>query len=124
MGDVDLDRAEALLKSARSAYGTGDIGGVAGLSYHALEAAASFLIETINGHDPGGHGGRMRRVSELLSICNSELDRVWRARNVDFYGNERIGEPKRLITIEEVRDSLETAERVLEEIKSMANETP
>jgi HEPN domain-containing protein len=124
MGDVDLDRAEALLKSARSAYGTGDIGGVAGLSYHALEAAASFLIETINGHDPGGHGGRMRRVSELLSICNVELDRVWRARNVDFYGNERIGEPKRLITMEEVRDSLDTAERVLGEIKSMANETP
>jgi HEPN domain-containing protein len=124
MGNVDLDRAEALLKSAKSAYATGDIRGVAGLSYHALEAAASFLIETINGHDPGGHGGRMRRVSELLSICNSELDRVWRARNVDFYGNENIGEPKRLITMEEVRDSLETAERVLGEIKSMANGPP
>lgn len=124
MGDVDLDRAQALLKSARSAYATGDIGGVAGLSYHALEAAASFLIETINGHDPGGHGGRIRRVSELLSICNSELHRVWLARNVDFYGNENIGEPKRLITMGEAKDALETTERVLEEIKSMANENP
>jgi HEPN domain-containing protein len=119
MDVLDLERAERLLRSARGNLELGNIAGIAGISYQAIESAATFLIEMVNGQDPAGHSGRRARASELLKICKSELDGLWRVRNVDFYGNEMVGRPKRRITIEEAIESLEAAERVLDQVREM-----
>lgn len=126
MGDLDLERAERLLVSARENLERGHVAGIAGLSYQAIEAAATHLIDIVNGHDPGGHSRRMSRASELLMSCKSELDLLWKARNVDFYGNERVGGPKRCITAAEAWKSLEAAEEIVQQMKELirAEEAP
>jgi HEPN domain-containing protein len=73
----------------------------------------------VNGHDPGRHSKRIARATELLHVCRAEMDRLWEARNIDFYGNVSVGRPKGHITMMEARDSLETAERLIEEVKSL-----
>lgn len=92
---------------------------MAGLSYQAVEAAAAHLIEVVNGHDPGGHSKRMARATQLLHLCKAELDRLWEARNIDFYGNVSIGRPRRRITPEEARDSLDTAKSIIASVKEL-----
>ena len=93
--------------------------GIAGMSYQAVEAAATHLIEMVNGHDPGRHSKRMARATQLLHLCRSEMDRLWRARNIDFYGNVSAGQPKRHITPDEARESLEVAERLVAQVKDL-----
>ena len=119
MVGLDLERAEALLQAARESLGKGRIVGIAGLSYQAVEAAATHLIEMVNGHDPGRHSKRIARATQLLHICRSEMDRLWRARNIDFYGNVSAGQPKRHITQDEARESLEVAERLVAQVKGL-----
>ena len=117
MVDLDLERAEALLGLARENLGRGHTAGIAGLSYQAVEAAATHLIEMVNGHDPGRHSKRIARATQLLHMCRSELDRLWKARNIDFYGNVSAGLPKRHITPGEARESLRAAERLVAQVK-------
>jgi len=93
--------------------------GIAGISYQAVEAAATHLIEMVNGNDPGRHSKRMARATQLLHLCRSEMDRLWRARNIDFYGNVSAGQPKRHITPDEARESLEVAERLVARVKGL-----
>ena len=122
MVEIDLERAEALLVAARENLEAGRIAGVAGLSYQAVEAAATHLIEMVNGRDPGHHSRRMVRATQLLHVCRSEMDRLWRARNLDFYGNVSAGLPKRHVNSEEVRESLGVAERLVAQVKVLVQE--
>ncbi len=117
-----MERAEELLAAARGILKGGRVVGVAGLSYQAVEAAAVHLIEVVNGHDPGGHAKRAYRATQLLHLCKDEMDRLWEARNIDFYGNVSVGQPKRSITHEEVRTSLEAAERLVRQVKVLVGE--
>jgi hypothetical protein len=77
MGDLTLDRAEDLLRTARSILDAGRVAGVAGLSYQAVEAASVHLIRIVNGREPGKHRGRSTRASELLHLCEGEMNRLW-----------------------------------------------
>ena len=122
MGDLTLDRAEKLLSAAREVLEGGHVVGIAGLSYQAVEAAAAHLIKIVNGREPGGHAKRISRATDLLHLCKDELDRLWNARNVDFYGNEFVGEPERRITASEAMESLEIAERLVLQVKRLTKE--
>jgi HEPN domain-containing protein len=122
MGEVTLERAEDLLLTARSILEGDRVAGIAGLSYQAVEAAAVHLIKIVNGHDPGGHYKRAARASELLHLCKDEMERLWKLRNIDFYGNELVGEPERSIGLDEAKDSLETAMRLVAQVKSLLAE--
>ena len=122
MADLDLERAEALLELARENLDKGRVAGLAGLSYQAVEAAATELIIIVNGHDPGGHSKRMVRATQLLHTCRTEMDRLWMARNIDFYGNVSVGLPKRRITQEEAWGSVEVAERLVAEVKALVQD--
>jgi hypothetical protein len=96
--------------------------GVAGLSYQAVEAAATLLIEMVNGHDPGHHSKRILRATQLLHLAKVELDSLWDARNIDFYGNVSVGMPRRQITPKEARDSLGAALRIVAQVKSLLDD--
>ena len=122
MGEVTLERAEDLLLAARSILEGDRVAGIAGLSYQAVEAAAVHLIKIVNGHDPGGHYKRATRASELLHLCKDEMGRLWKLRNIDFYGNVLVGEPERSIGLDEARDSLETAMRLVAQVRSLLEE--
>lgn len=119
MADVgaDIERAEGLLESARGLFHQGDLAGVAGLAYQAFESAMIALTEEINGADPGSHASRRSRAKVLLSSHRDRIDFLWEVRNVDFYGNPMLNQPKRGLTKEEVREALDSVETIIEEIK-------
>ncbi len=118
MGDLTLERAEDLLRTARSILEGGRVAGTAGLSYQAVEAAAVHLIGIDNGKDPGHHHKRVARGSELLRLCQGEMDRLWQLRNIDFYGNVSVGAPERSINLEEARESVGTATRLVAQVRA------
>ena len=95
---------------------------MAGLSYQAVEMAATLLIEMVNGTDPGDHLERRARASELMRLCRKELDDLWEARNIDFYGNVSPGRPRRRMNREEARESLDQASRLIEKVRFFVNE--
>lgn len=98
MAGVDWNRAERLLQSARDLLAQGDLARVAGLAYQAFESALIALTREINGVDPGGHAARRERAKQLLAEHRDKIDRLWEARNIDFYGNPGLNEPKRELT--------------------------
>jgi len=110
MARIDLERAEALLGTARRSFERGDLAGVAGLAYQAFESAVSYLLEEVNGHDQGTHQGRRRRALELIGGTRDELQFTFTARNIDFYSNAERGGPKRNLTQEETVRALGIAE--------------
>ena len=119
MVDPDLERAKRLLKSAKDLHEQGDLSGVAGLAYAAFESAAISLAGKINGKDPGNHTKRRERVKKELNKYQDKIDLLWDVRNVDFYGNEKIGYPKREITEKEVGEGLNAVEKIIEEIEKI-----
>ena len=98
MADIDMDRAKRLLKSAKDLYEQDDLAGVVGLAYAAFESATMSLTTRINGKDYSGHYSRKERAKKFLTKYQNELDMLWEIRNIDFYGNVKIGSPKREIS--------------------------
>lgn len=122
MARIDLQRARKLLKSAETLYETRDYFGVAGLAYQAFESAVICLIEVKNGEDQKSHATRRRRAKQLLSEYRDKIDNLWDIRNIDFYGNVRLGGDKREISEEEAKDSLDIVGNIIDEIESFVEE--
>jgi hypothetical protein len=80
------------------------------------------LLGGINGKDKPTHAKRRMRAKELLRKYREKIDFTWEARNIDFYGNLRIGEEKRDITKEEVKESLFLIEKMIEEADAILKE--
>ncbi len=119
MVEIDLDRAKRLLSSARKLFDLGDYVGVAGLSYQAFESATISLLKIKNGGDRRSHFARRERAKELLISFGDRIDELWEIRNVDFYGNTRIGDEKRTISRDEAEDCLITVEEIMEKIEEL-----
>ncbi len=109
----NIKRAKSLLKSARRLYEEDDLAGVAGLSYQAVESAIIYLSENINGKTSKGHGERRRRAEQLLNLSRNSLKELWSARNIDFYGNEKIDDAKKELSVKEIGRSLDKAEEIV-----------
>ena len=119
MADVDLARAERLLKSARDLQTAGDLAGVAGLAYQAFESAVIALSLHVDGANGGTHESRRRRAKSLLMQHRRQIDRLWETRNVDFYGNRRALEPKRNLTDVDAQEALKSVEEIIAQVKQM-----
>lgn len=119
MVDLDIKRAKDLLKSARDLYEKGDYAGVAGLSYAAFESATIALTTRLNGKDYPSHNKRRKRAKTLLKKHQDKIDFLWEIRNIDFYGNIKLGHEKREISSDEVMESLNTVEEIIQEIENM-----
>ena len=122
MADIDMERAKRLLKSAKTLFNEGDLYGVAGLAYQAFESATIALTARINGRDPKRHLSRTRRAKEIVSKLKDRIDFLWTARSIDFYGNVRLGEEKREITPEEVKEALDVVEEYIKEAEKILNQ--
>lgn len=114
-----MNRAQNLLRSAKDLYEQGDLAGVAGLAYAAFESATMALTNKVNGKDHQNHRLRMERIKSLLSEYEHQIDFLWEVRNIDFYGNVKIGSPKREISSREVQEGLDLVERIIKEIEEM-----
>ncbi len=114
-----MERARSLLKSARDLYKQGDLAGVAGLAYAAFKSATMSLTENINGKDYPNHNLRRERVKEILKPHQNKVDKLWEIRNIDFYGNVKLGSPKRKISPREVKEGLKTVEIIVDEIEKI-----
>ena len=119
MAELDLERAKSLISSARDLFEMGDLTGVAGLAYQAFESATMMLLKIKNGGDKRSHFARRKRAKELMESHGEIIDEQWEIRNIDFYGNTRIGERTRRISEEEVRRCLEGVEGIIEEIENL-----
>lgn len=117
MANLDLERAERLLKSARDLFNQGDLAGVAGLAYQAFESAIIALSIEQTGMDPGSHAARRQQAEGLVKKGRDKIDLLWEIRNVDFYGNPRLGEPKREVSKAEMEEALRTVEDLLQAVK-------
>jgi len=118
----NLKKSDDLLKSAKDLLEKQDYAGVAGLAYQAVESAIIVLTEKINGKDKKSHHNRRKRAREILDLSKETLDKLWSSRNIDFYGNEKIGEGKRELDIEEIKESVGKAEEIIEKIKNALQE--
>lgn len=118
----DLKRSNDLLKSAKDLLEREDYAGVAGLAYHAVESAIIILTEKINGKDKKGHYSRRKRAREILDLSKETLNKLWSSRNIDFYGNEKIGEEKKELEIEEIKESVNKAEKIIERVEKVLKE--
>jgi HEPN domain-containing protein len=120
MADLDLERAKNLLKSARDLYERGDMAGVAGLAYAAFESAIIALAKKKNGRDYPSHLLRRERAKVLLDKYQAKIDVLWEARNIDFYGNVRLGsQNQRELSRDEVEDGLSAVEKIIEEVEAV-----
>lgn len=119
---LDMDRAKKLLKSAKDLYEQGDLAGVAGLAYAAFESATMTLTDKVNGKDYKSHNLRRERAKTLLKKYQNKIDLLWEIRNIDFYGNVKIGTPKRELSKNEVRDCLNAVENIIKEIEKILEE--
>lgn len=116
-----LNRAKKLIESARCLFEQEDLTGVAGLAYQAVEAAIIHLTNKMNGKISAAHGERRKRAEELLSLSKNALKDLWSARNIDFYGNERIDGGQKELDMQEIQDSLEKAEEIIFQIEKIVN---
>lgn len=119
MVDLDMERAKNLLKSARDLFENGDYVGVAGLSYAAFESATIALTTQLNGKDYPSHNLRRKRAKTILKKHQDKIDFLWEIRNIDFYGNIRLGQEKREISADEVMESLNTVDEIIQEIEDI-----
>ncbi len=119
MADLDLERAKELLKSAKVLYERGDMAGVAGLAYAAFESAIIALTKKKNGMDYPSHLLRRERAKVLLEKYQDKIDALWEVRNIDFYGNVKIGSEMRELSRDEVEDGLNAVEKLMEEVEKL-----
>lgn len=117
--DLDLKRAKSLLESAKTLYELGDMAGVAGLAYAAFESAIIALTKKKNGIDYPSHLLRRERGKVLLGKYRDRIDVLWEVRNIDFYGNVKIGSEMRELSSDEVEDGLNAVEKIIEEVEKV-----
>lgn len=117
MADLDLERAKRLLKSAKALYDRGDLAGVAGLAYAAFESALIALTKKRNGVDYSSHSLRRQRAKVLLKHYRDTIDVLWEVRNIDFYGNVKIGYEPRELSSEELEAGLRAVEQIIGEVE-------
>jgi HEPN domain-containing protein len=117
--DLDLERAKKLLKSAKDLYERCDMAGVAGLAYAAFESAIIALTKKKNGIDYPSHLLRRERAKVLLDKYQDKIDVLWEVRNIDFYGNVKIGSERRELSRDEVETGLNAVEKIIEEVESI-----
>jgi hypothetical protein len=122
MVDIDMERAKNLLKSAEDLHEQGDMAGVAGLAYAAFESAIMSLTDKINGKDYHSHRLRKERAKEMLGKHENKMDFLWEVRNIDFYGNVKLGSSKREIFPQEVENGLKCVKEIIAEIEKIINE--
>jgi len=118
----NLKKSNNLLKSAKDLLEKEDYDGVAGLAYQAVESAIIQLTDKVNGNDKKSHNSRRKRAQEILNISNDTLNELWSSRNIDFYGNEKIGEEKKELSNEEIKNSVKKAEEIIGKIENILNE--
>lgn len=121
MVDIDMERAKNLLKSAEDLHKQGDLAGVAGLAYAAFESAIMSLTNRINGKDYQSHRLRKERAKQMLSKYEDKMDFLWEVRNIDFYGNVKLGSQKREISPKEVENGLKSVKEIIIEIERIIN---
>ncbi len=63
------------------------------------------------------HHLRKERAKKFLTKYQDELDLLWEIRNIDFYGNVKIGSPKREISREEVQHGINVVDEVIVQIE-------
>ena len=114
-----LKRAKDLLKSANDLLEKDDLTGVAGLAYHAVESAIVYLTSSLNGKAKEGHTERRKRAEELLNLSKNSLKELWSSRNIDFYGNEKIGGEQKELTKESIKESVDKAEKIIEQAEDV-----
>jgi HEPN domain-containing protein len=117
MADLDLERAKRLLKSAKALYERGDMAGVAGLAYAAFESAIIALTKKRNGLDYSSHSLRRQRAKVLLENYRDKIDVLWEVRNIDFYGNVKIGYELRELSRDELATGLRAVEQIIAEVE-------
>ncbi|MDD4810595.1 MAG: HEPN domain-containing protein [Methanobacterium formicicum] len=122
MVDLDMERAKNLLKSAEDLYEQGDLAGVAGLGDAAFESALMALTNKINGKDYSSHRSRKNRAKEILQGHEKQMDLLWEIRNIDFYGNVKLGHQKREISQEEIENGLASVKEIIKEIDEIIKE--
>ena len=118
----NLKRSNDLLKSAKDLLEKEDYAGVSGLAYQAVESAIITLTEKINGKDKKDHYSRRKRAQEILDLSKETLNKLWASRNIDFYGNEKIGEEKKELDIGEIKESVNKAEEIIGKIENTLKE--
>ena len=95
---------------------------MAGLSYAAFESAVISLTGKINGKDYPSHKLRKKRAKELIDKYQHQMDLLWEIRNIDFYGNIKIGSQKREISEKEVEEALKSVKKIIVEIEKIISE--
>lgn len=119
MADRDIDRAEGLLRSARTLLNSGDVAGVCGLAYQAFEAAVDALNKHLAGSVAANHTARRQIATTLLHGRQADIEFLWDARNVDFYGNTMPGAPPQTLAAADVERALRTVAAILDDIRVM-----
>jgi Tfp pilus assembly PilM family ATPase len=104
------------MSSAERLGRDGEVAGVAGLAYQAIDLASKALTEAIDGADAGSHAARMQRVKEIIQADQSELAFLWEIRQRDFYGDSTLGAPRELPTAEQVQRALAVARSLIDRI--------
>jgi len=117
MVNLDLKRAKDLLRSAETLSEGGDLAGSGGLAYQAFESAVMAVIKFKGGKDYPDHIKRRKKAEELLKVSEEAAKKLWEVRNVDFYGNEKIGEEARELEKEEIKNSLAEVRKVIRKIE-------
>ncbi|HLD72355.1 MAG TPA: hypothetical protein VJA23_02115 [Candidatus Nanoarchaeia archaeon] len=115
---ADLTKAKNLLRSAEDLFVRKEFAGVAGLAYQAFEVGIIVLSENLQ-EILKDHLSRRKKAEELLGIPTQMMKKIWRYRNVDFYGNERIGENKIELSEIEIKEALTTVKDLLIKIENL-----
>ncbi|MEW5896406.1 MAG: HEPN domain-containing protein [Nanoarchaeota archaeon] len=114
MVSLDLKRAKDLLRSSEGLLEREDLAGVAGLAYQALESGIVALTKSKKEKDKPEHVYRRKKIEELINISQKIIQKIWEARNIDFYGNVRFGEEAKELTREEAGEALNTVKEIIQ----------
>lgn len=122
MDNLDLERAKKLLQTAEHLVEKGDLAGAGGLAYQAFESAVIAVTRLEGQKDYPDHTQRRKKAEELLKVSQDKVKRLWAVRNVDFYGNEKVGEKSREIKKEEIENSVQEVRKIIKALEE--KETP
>ncbi len=121
MDNLDLERAKKLLQSAEHLVEKGDLAGAGGLAYQAFESAVIAVTRLEGQKDYPDHTQRRKKAEELLKVSQDKVKKLWAVRNVDFYGNEKIGEASREIKKEEIENSVQEVRKIIKALEEKEN---
>lgn len=58
----------------------------------------------------------------MIDKYQHQMDLLWEIRNIDFYGNIKIGSQKREISEKEVEEALKSVKKIIVEIEKIISE--